>query len=153
MSKKLIHSLFFYWFVLSCLNSIAASDHNTQTKSYFVQNKGQVIDQHHKPNEDVRYLLNANSALNVSLRKKGFSYDIFTKEEDSTFIERIDVVFKNANPNYTVESKEKANDYLNYYSPSIPEGATFIPQFNRVVYQNIYPSIDVEFIANNGDFK
>ncbi|MDR9488563.1 hypothetical protein, partial [Salibacter sp.] len=71
-------------FSILLVNNNSFSTPNTQTKSYFVQNKGQVIDQHHKPNEDVRYLLNANSALNVSLRKKGFSYDIFTKEEDST---------------------------------------------------------------------
>lgn len=42
----------------------------------FIENKGQIIDQHDKPNPSCLYLLNS-SGLNVQLRKNGFSYDAY----------------------------------------------------------------------------
>jgi len=48
----------------------------------FIENKGQVTDQHHKPNPAVMYLLNGNG-LNVQVKQSGFSYDIFTIERKS----------------------------------------------------------------------
>ena len=42
----------------------------------FIENKGQIIDQKGKPNIAVKYLLNTNG-LNVQLKEKGFSYDVY----------------------------------------------------------------------------
>ncbi|MBL6964823.1 MAG: hypothetical protein ISR55_13455, partial [Bacteroidetes bacterium] len=42
----------------------------------FIENRGQIIDQHNKPNPDVRYLLNM-PGMNVQLKSNGFSYDAY----------------------------------------------------------------------------
>ena len=46
----------------------------------FIENKGQIVDQKNKPNPSVKYLLNTNG-LNVQLREKGFSYDVYEVEK------------------------------------------------------------------------
>ena len=45
-------------------------------RNHFIENKGQIVDQNGKPNDNVLYLLNT-SGLNVQLREDGFSYDIY----------------------------------------------------------------------------
>jgi len=47
-----------------------------KTTSAFIENKGQIIDQHNNPNPSVLYLLNS-PGFNVQLRKTGFSYDVY----------------------------------------------------------------------------
>ncbi len=44
--------------------------------SSFIENKGQIVDQHNNPNPSVLYLLNT-PGFNVQLRKGGFSYDVY----------------------------------------------------------------------------
>ena len=63
-------------------------------KNHFIENKGQIVDQNGKPNDNVLYLLNT-SGLNVQLRKDGFAYDTYEikqkencKEESTAFINR-----------------------------------------------------------------
>ena len=48
----------------------------TSTQAAFIENKGQIIDQHSKPNPSCLFLLNM-PGMNVQLRRQGFSYDIF----------------------------------------------------------------------------
>ena len=46
------------------------------SKTAFIENKGQIIDQKNKPNPAVLYLLNT-PGFNVQLRRDGFSYDLY----------------------------------------------------------------------------
>lgn len=45
-------------------------------KTGFTENKGQVYDQFHKSNKDVKYILHA-AGMNIQLRKNSFSYDTY----------------------------------------------------------------------------
>ncbi|MCU0437792.1 MAG: T9SS type A sorting domain-containing protein [Raineya sp.] len=138
----------------------------------FIENKGQIHDQNFQPNTSVRYLLNTQKGLNIQLKKNSFSYDVYRIKESSENqsiaefaqnellpslvyeFQRIDVEFINANPNPIILAENPANDYLNYYNSVSPFGTTTnIKHFKRVVYQNLYPNIDLEFIIKNDNVK
>jgi len=59
-----------------------ALDSSEKEKSYdfsfgFIENKGQVVDQNHQPNRQVKYLLdNQGSGIQVQLKENGFSYEV-----------------------------------------------------------------------------
>src|ERR1044071_7928404 len=81
----------------------------------FIENKGQITDQHRKPNSEVLYLYNGNG-LNVQLRKNGFSYDIWQKEEGGLFrFNRIDIDFVNRSTTMTTRASGRSADVLNFY--------------------------------------
>ena len=135
----------------------------------FIENKGQIIDQNNKQNPDVKYLLNL-PGLNVQLKANSFSYDCYVikqKEHASTSLfddlqeddiieryavsQRIDIEFIGANTSPQIICENPAGDYLNYYTTSLAEsGATLVKHFEKVSYINLYPGIDLVFIAQAG---
>ena len=141
----------------------------------FIENKGQIIDQNNKPNPHVLYLYNGNG-LHVQLRKDGFSYEVmnmvktpkaviditptskFATQADSfdiTYqIHRVDINFKGSNKSALLKPYEPAKDYINYYTTVTPEeGITYVHHFKKVVYENVYPNIDIEFVLNDASNK
>ncbi len=127
----------------------------------FIENKGQIMDQNNNPNSACLYLFNGGG-LHVQLKQNSFSYEVWKKTErragaesdlqdsNSMGIHRVDVSFLNANTNPTIIASDAASDYLNYYTTGTPEtGVTHVRHFKKVLYQNIYPYIDVEFILND----
>jgi len=147
----------------------------------FIENKGQIIDQNNQLNTSVLYLYNGNG-LHVQLKQSGFSYEVWkiakrassfqplasgktplpiakgqqqeANTTDSIFIHRIDISFVGANQNATITSFDPASDYINYYTTGTSEaGVTNVHHFKKVLYQNIYPNIDVEFVLNENKFK
>ena len=143
----------------------------------FYENKGQIIDQYGNPNPTVKYLFTGNG-FKVQLKKNSFSYEILKtvvtkrkvvltnrkliskyKLDDSCtiFSHRIDIELVGANPNPTITANEKSNDYDNYYTTGTQEeGVTYVYRYNKVVYKDIYPNIDLEFlidIKNKQPFK
>jgi len=146
----------------------------------FIENKGQIVDQKDKPNTSVKYLLNTNG-LNVQLREKGFSYDVYETEKiqltekDKEFYSsnlsfdnkneipdyslkynyhRIDIDFLNTSQNIKLIAEEKSKDYDNYYNVAhAKNGITNIHKYKKVTYQNIYNQIDVVFFIPNDSTK
>jgi gliding motility-associated-like protein len=140
----------------------------------FLENKGQLIDQHEKPAKDVLYLLPGPQA-NLQLRKNGFSYDRYTVEtiplpqseeaalpaqhnlpQDSSVYHyhRVDVEWLGTNRNITVTTSGQSTDYRNYYTTGTPKsGVTHVHHYQRVVYHNVWPNIDVEFLATQQGLK
>ncbi len=49
-------------------------------ENYFIENKGQIIDQCGEINTDVKFLLNT-PGLNVLIISNGFSYDDYSRKE------------------------------------------------------------------------
>lgn len=143
----------------------------------FTKNKGQIIDQHNKPNPAVLYLLNGNG-LNVQIRKTGFSYDIFTTQRKTKAVlglvepteklpgkdfepdevtynfHRIDVELAGANPNPQIIAEGKSSNYTNYYNVAhAPDGILEVHQYQKVIFKDIYPGIDIEYLLNEKGFK
>jgi hypothetical protein len=161
--------------VLAMVNAYCANvtEQVKQQKAvlYFIENKGQVIDQNNHPNSAVKYLFNGNG-MNIQLRAGGFSYDVFTKTKqpkkpnahgkidppDPKFgdtqiwdmhFHRVDFTLVGSNTACNVLPSEPAPDFLNYYTTGSPEeGVTSVHHYSKVTYKNIYPNIDMEFLAS-----
>ncbi len=158
--------LFIAFLFLSDLISASGVKQPVHSQSGFIENKGQIIDQNNKPNPVCLFLYNGGG-LHVQLKQNSFSYEVWKKTEriaesasdastsfsmtnDTSYIHRIDVSFLNANKNPTIIASDVASDYINYYTTGTPEtGVTHVRHFKKVLYQNIYPNIDVEFILND----
>jgi hypothetical protein len=137
----------------------------------FIENKGQIIDQHHNLNHNVRFLMPGNG-LNTQLRYNGFSYDLVkvttlpkmseagpvvgkeAGEEQTLHFHRLDFDFIGMNPDYTVVTEGQSEEYFNYYTTGTPEeGVVDVRHYQKVTYKGIYPKIDLEFLANEGKVK
>ncbi|MEI6508013.1 MAG: SBBP repeat-containing protein [Bacteroidota bacterium] len=119
---------------------------------------------------------NGGGGLHVQLKQSGFSYEVSPSKSprrgdfvstipnvdgsvpplgdrglDSIYIHRIDISFVNANPNATITASDIAPDYINYYTTGTSEkGVTQVHHCKKVLYQNIYNNIDVEFCLSDG---
>ncbi len=150
---------------------LSSAPANDPVATGFMQNKGQVVDQHYRPNGDVLYLY-AGAEYRVQLRAAGFSYDLVrpvalpdaapadfanpldAPPQDMQF-HRIDVELLGASLFSSVLEDEPLAHHLNYYTVGSPEGgATDVRSFSRIVYQDVYPYIDLEFLIQpTGGFK
>ena len=175
-SEKALLFVLLMWLVHLAGASIAP---HIPVSSYgFIQNKGQIVDQYLRPNPAVLYLYNGNG-LNVQLKKGGFSYEVIRTESKSNTshthpvlqeqlsydtitaihrVHRVDIHFIGADPHQITIPLERAHDYLNYYTPGDSEaGVLGVSHYKRVLYKNIYPHIDIEFIIGGEnhavDFK
>jgi len=161
-------------FPICIFSQIAIPNNQLSSKSksqrYFIENKGQIVDQNENSNPDVNYLLNTPS-LNVQLKKNGFSYDLYEREpidihkiskkqprvsssfydsipikRSKTKFHRLDFEFLNISPDLRIIPYEQVSHKMNYYNvKDRPEGITGVRGFKRVVYKNIYNHIDLEF--------
>jgi hypothetical protein len=172
--KEHISFLFLVW--VAVLNAKATNINKPISSQYgFIQNKGQIIDQNNQLNPHVLYLYNGNG-LRVQLRKGGFSYEvihtvktpkaIINEESSGKFasaadsfdisheVHRVDINFKGGNKNAVLKPYEAASDYINYYTTATPEeGITQVQHFKKVIYENVYPNIDIEFVLNDATNK
>lgn len=119
------------WFLLFISNSSFGQS------NFFIQNKGQIVNQNGRFNTNVRYILSLD-AYNVSFYNDHFTYEIFSKstqKEESVNVERIEIWFNDCNSESTITTKESVKNKLNFYK----NGQEFlnIPQFNSIVYKNI----------------
>lgn len=163
MKNTLLIISFFF-----CVANVYAANGIKPVKSQygFVENKGQIIDQNNQPNKEVLYLYSAGN-LHVQLKQNSFSYELIKSEikykesndgeakmphepievDDVKFYShRIDISFVGANPNPKITAYQPAESYLNFYTTSTSEeGVKHVQHFRKIVYQNVYPNIDVEF--------
>jgi hypothetical protein len=141
----------------------------------FMENRGQVLDQHGNTQSDVLFLAK-NSGLKVALRANGISYQfekIHYKEADKRQNEvlprgpeadireiekvesqRLDMYLEGANPAPEV-LRETEGDYTeNYYNiASIPQGITGVKSYTRIRLKEVYPGIDWVIYTQGGKMK
>ncbi|HNW69928.1 MAG TPA: SBBP repeat-containing protein [Bacteroidales bacterium] len=137
----------------------------------FIENKGQIHDQNYKANSAVKYLLCLGNGMNIQLKANSFSYDTYkadVKEKNATIetdkmtpekeilfnFHRVDIELVGANVNPQIIAEEPSPDYLNYYNAVTPEhGATNVRHYKKITYKDIYPGIDMIFVARQGKEK
>ncbi|HPS63565.1 MAG TPA: hypothetical protein PLK82_10925, partial [Bacteroidales bacterium] len=110
--------------------------------------------------------------MNVQIRRGGFSYDVYIVDKseiksqsssDSSFnqfslplypgtsllkFHRIDFDLVGADPFCEMIAEEPSADYLNFYAACYPaDGIRNVRAFQKVLYKNIYPAIDLEFLV------
>lgn len=168
MEKKCLHAInIIILFFLCHLSAISKSHFG------FIKNNGQIIDQNNQPNTAVKYLYNSNG-LNVQLKNEGFSYELhksskvlkdfsnltaISKKPRDSFdfsIEshRIDIVFEGASADLEIVPLLVKNSMVNFYTTGIGiNGIQDVNHFNKVLYRNVYPNIDVEFVLSDNNTK
>jgi hypothetical protein len=142
----------------------------------YIENRGQIGDQHGKPNHDVRFLI-TRPGLNIQLRNNGFSYDSYVvdrcelpidstdhmlpskfrdrpKEEITYHFHRVDIDLVGANPKPVITATGASADYLNYYTHITEQvhgeqGATDVRGYAKVTYHDIWPGIDMEWFMDD----
>jgi len=137
----------------------------------FIENMGQVLDQDNKKNSSARYVLSL-PGTSVVLRNTGFSYDTYIidstesdrpkllhfgrdkKAKPTEYVRRyhrVDIEFAGANASPVITASEQSSDFLMYYNEET--AGLKVYHYGKVVYKNVYPGIDVEFIARPGKNK
>ncbi|MBA3647816.1 MAG: SBBP repeat-containing protein [Chitinophagales bacterium] len=139
----------------------------------FIENKGQFFDENLKPRTDLLYLFE-RKGMKVQLMQNRISYELYTMQDDNNRFDeskgvphyneldpedrptpklryessRVDVEFIGANPNPEITAEEMMPDYLNYYLTYAPKNnIKEVRQYNKITYKNLYPNIDLVFIA------
>jgi len=165
--------------IISCVLLFGQKNFQKNSEYYFYENKGQIVDQNGKPNNNVKYLFHSNG-LNIQLRKGGFSYDVYEVKKTlnpnyrkaekndlpqkpgfnfnefnyENIYHRIDIELVNSNPNAKIIAENKSKDYDNYYNISHnPKGITNIHKYQKVTYKNIYKNIDLVFFKPKDTLK
>lgn len=118
----------------------------------FIENKGQIVNQHYQPRADIQFKLNApgldifigNGQIHYQWNKLNPVIQQFEnlKREDAIYeTYRLDATLLNANPHAAVITEEPQDYYERYYLPQCPDGIT-AHSFQRIIYKDIYPNID-----------
>ncbi len=120
---------------------------------FFVKNEGQLIDQHNQLRNDIVYYVNSND-LRLQFKRNGMSYELFQITSDETENEiirtsRVDIEWLHCNTQSKIKSNEAIASYENYYLAHCPEGIRNVPLFSEIVYQHVYPSIDLKWYKQN----
>jgi hypothetical protein len=165
MKRIIKYSLILFLSTVSSLH-LAAQGKNILKNSQlsdlagFVENKGQIQNQNHLPNPAVKFLLSC-PGFNIQLRQTGFSYDIYTDTYENRTTDfgekfsepdhfkrnfhRVDVELVNSNQNAQILSYDASTAYFNYLNSQ--KEITGVHSFQKIVYKNIYPLIDLEFYS------
>jgi hypothetical protein len=118
----------------------------------FARNRGQVIDNLGNTRPDVVFTCNTNPGR-VFFREHGISYVFIHEAGEAISSYRIDMEFLGAQAGCTPDGVGLRPDYENYYLGHCPNGVTFVPCYDRVEYQNVYPNIDIIFSTLRGRMK
>ncbi len=109
----------------------------------------------------------------IFLEQKGITYNFISKESAMALHDQMhnyfraggdkDIVanfhsyqmnFKNANEEITISEEEKQETYHNYYLGNKPEKwRSKVPLYNKLVYHNVYPSINYEIFSAGNTLK
>jgi hypothetical protein len=141
--------------------------------SGFTENLGQIVDQYGNPNAQVDHLLHLDG-MNVQLKRNGFSYDLYqtrpgaalpigaSAEEQAIYaarypdfpgvdyqFDRIDVTFMGSPWNSAIEREDPLAGVENFYNVPVP--VMGVRKYGAVVYQDMYPGIDVEYTLQGTD--
>jgi hypothetical protein len=155
--------------LLNCLLSAAP----TGAKAYkieagFTLNEGQFVDQFGQTNKQVLFLFQSPEML-VHLRESGFSYELrekinqasivgsFAPKGDSKSIKikshRIDIDFAGCNRVIEKQTFDQISSSIYLNSRSNLEAVKNLKSFKRILYKNVYPQTDIEFLVSDIDGK
>lgn len=123
----------------------------TQAKPLlFIENKGQVTDQHGRVCTGVDYRLNSGS-LNVFISAGKLQY-VFSKKDGKHYkTYRLEVLLNGANVNAAASATGGDGYYENYYYAG-NNGIT-AHSFDKISYRNIYANIDWVLYIKNGKLE
>ncbi|CAA9222878.1 MAG: hypothetical protein AVDCRST_MAG56-538 [uncultured Cytophagales bacterium] len=135
----------------------------------FSENKGQVTDNAGRPQPHVLFTAQARG-VKVFLTKTGITYTYFKEEGfggkgragssrpgdyagGQTTTYQVDMHLVGADPGVTVRGEAPTTDVSHYYLEHCPGGITGVRNFGRVVYENVYPRVDLVLYVQDDGLK
>ncbi len=176
---KVLLSVLFSVFISRTFNAEAQKiiESSFIQPKFFIENKGQVTDQNGNSRNDVKFIFQSQS-FKLILKENGWSYELtktenfsvppinnsgsnisdkeFDLNNDLRFhSSRTDVKLLNANLHPVIIAEGESADVVNYYTGKNPaDGITQIHHYTKIIYQNIYPNIDLVWeVKNNSRYK
>jgi len=139
-----------YWILFFLFFSVLIS--NAQ-ENYFVENKGQIVNQYGEFNSEVKYRLSCDG-YNVSFFNDHFAYELISpvKNDSLTYhVNRIEIWFNNQKSNTKIIVRNQQEETLNYYKNS----RTFlnVKSFESITYKDVWSGVDIEFFKQKGVLK
>ncbi|MDW8075957.1 MAG: hypothetical protein RMK00_09345, partial [Bacteroidota bacterium] len=137
----------------------------------FLENKGQVRDDKGQPVEQVRFTAHSNGAklffmpdriahVFYTIEGPGARYEpgkgVSSKELDQTTLryQRVDMELVGASRNVNLRAQDLLPGVTNFFTASAgPEGITGVRSFGTIVYENVYPNIDLVLKARGKGMK
>ncbi len=128
----------------------------------FVENKGQFRNGNQQLVPEVLFKASVNG-VDVYLTRTGISYVLSKGTQQAQVsdaawedrhtasqqfrstnreIYRVDMRLSNSNPSVVAEGEGVMSAYNNYYDATVPEGILGVRRFSKIIYRDIYPSID-----------
>jgi hypothetical protein len=157
-----LSSLLLLWLLLVPLAALQASQN-------FTKNNGQLIGTDGLSRPDVMYYSRGKGPA-VFLRQDAISY-VFTSKAgpivtpgtngspaqivDTASLKayRIDMELIDAHVGNPISEENQQALYSNFYLAHCPNGITEVPDFEKIIYKDIYDGIDMACYYVNGDFK
>ncbi|MCB0634591.1 MAG: SBBP repeat-containing protein, partial [Lewinella sp.] len=120
----------------------------TSQSPAFIENRGQILDQNHRSDPELLYLLPSGNGLNVLLKRNSFSYDTYqrvhTDDRENAFsFHRLDISFPGAADCPEINAERLSPEKLHFTYPEVRD----VPQYRKITYLQLYPNIDLEMIA------
>ncbi len=130
----------------------------------FIENKGQVTDQHFNPRPDIDYKLSA-SGINIFIGNGQIHYQWEKAgkqqlhKQDNSFqpvnitTYRMDVILVGADPDVMAIPEQIQKDKETFYLTSAGKVGVTALMYRKITYRNIYPGIDWVLYSNGADLK
>lgn len=158
-----------YLLLYLLLSPMVYAKNNSKSPTQFIENKGQVTDQHGVVRRDIDAKIEANGVTMfvgdgeihyqwLKSRESGASGPTPTplqggEVNSEVEIYRMDVKLVGANKNAEVVFEEPTGYYESYYLAHTGAEGVTAKGFQRVVYKNIYPNIDLVFYTPPAPLK
>lgn len=144
---------------------------STAAIALFIENKGQVTDQHGNIRDDIQFKLPATKGLNLFIGNGEIHYQWYKTNKESNIymggkthiidnnehteykLYRMDIELLGANKHAEVVTEE-ANDYYEmYYTATTGKNGSRANTFKKITYIDVYPNIDWVLYTHNGQLK
>ncbi len=164
MSKTLLKGFNLVCFISVAFLFIAKSGWATNgNEVFFIENKGQIVDQNRAPRNDVKYYGSYNG-MNYYINNSGISYQLYhvtgwseenvhhlmnksSRAPKDMDIYRVDLKWINTSTEQNMKVDEAISGIYNYYKAEVITG---VQRYKGVWVNNIYPGIDLHYHGKNG---
>lgn len=136
---------------------IVPPDDGPLSKSFtYLENRGQLKDLNQQAIPQVRFY-NTQRSPSIYFQKDRISYVVASIDTSSLVqdtLHRVDMSFgTSGRKSGNVYAMDRRADYFNYYLGHIPEGRAQVGHYERLVYPELYPGIDLIIASNSSGAK
>ncbi len=138
---------------------------NFEHSKAFIENKGQFDGRNRLPDSKILFAVD-NGAEQIFFTKTGLTYRFDKKEKNhkrkdgdksqpKVFFESdlVNMRWENANPDAKIVAEEKTEGHHSYsfYEDREVKNINYINGYKKLIYKNVYPNIDVEYVFHPQD--